>query len=86
MNPLAFYNDLYDLLIELIQNNPDEYYYFEVYIEDINKLILEMNMTSKKNYSLKLELIKNMLDEMLEIVPQEKIKAYYFNKAKVLKK
>lgn len=82
MNPLAFYNDIYDLLKELIKNNYDEYYYLEVYIEDINKLILEMNMANKRDYCLKLELIKNMLDEILDMLPQEKINSYYLVKAK----
>lgn len=86
MNTLQFYNEIYEMLFDLLNNENNEYYYLETYLKDINDTMLEMQFADKSTYRFGKELIKSIIDDMLDTIPKEKATTYYLKKAKVLKK
>lgn len=83
MNVLAFYNDIYEILINLLTENYVEYSWIEQKLKDINNIILEMQFADDNTYCFCMELIKVIIDEILESVTINKMSSYYLKREKI---
>ena len=85
MNILAFYNDIYNILIDLLNEDYDEYSWLEEKIKEINNIIFGMQFTDDNTYRFSKDLIKVIIDDILENITIKKLTSYYLKREKISK-
>ena len=84
LNILTFYNEIYEILNYLLNEDYESYFWLEEKLKEINNIMLEMQLADDDTYCFCKELIRTVIEDILEGITIPKMTSYYLKREKKL--
>lgn len=84
LNILTFYNEIYEILNYLLNEDYESYFWLEEKLKEINNIMLEMQLADNDTYCFCKELIRTVIEDILEGITIPKMTSYYLKREKKL--